>query len=512
MTIQKVLNGSDLATVKSDMATPQSDATAAMLAYSMAHQADAATKAAITELQTLGDSVSEVNVKMAEIDVIKTGVDKLSEEIAATNEVLASMQSSAAPNQQEVKKHWADELRDSAEFKDLLTGNRQQIGVAVPGAHVKAVMGSTELAPAAQPTYRPGMVVWPYDSPGIVDQMIMREISGEVYTGTRQTAATRFGGPQTTLATDIDGDPTPKNTAVVTSAAGMMPGQYVKFFTTSTGALLYRLKIVSISSNTLTFATGVFTTDVVAATTSVWAEHGFATTAEEGTKPYNQFAVENPTVTLKVLAQLMSVTQNRLTVSPQVLQWIEAKMRRDWFQSLSIHLQYGDGSEATCLNGLADDANVQSYTWSSDGTAGLTTTRADAILEARAEYILGDGGRLGIVMNRKTFNKLRIAKNSNGDYIQTGFGLIRLENTGGVWYLDGMPVIFDGRTYDDECWLIDFETASEVPHNGTLRFGMGYVNDDYAKNKVTLRLEGYVNQLILTPADYVRIYLDAAPS
>ena len=233
-------------------------------------------------------------------------------------------------------------------------GREIQIPSLIDPREQRSVVGISDVGPATPPSYRPGIVATPYEPQLLMQRIPYIPIPGiKTYTVRKEPEVSRGAAVATTLASAVDGDPTPTNTATFTDVTGFAEGYYCRFWDASNN-LLKRVKIVSIntSTNVVTFATGAL--DFDSASGNRVTSEVFAATAESGTKPSGYLTVTSEDMALQTLAVMLGVSEQVLDSVDGMTQWIETRLRMRARRNFSPHLLYGQGSSKNQLAGFAN--------------------------------------------------------------------------------------------------------------------------------------------------------------
>ncbi|MDY0001400.1 MAG: phage major capsid protein [Polyangia bacterium] len=378
----------------------------------------------------------------------------------------------------------------------------------------KALLGSAELAAYAQPVYRAGIVSSARGVFGLPARIPYVPMPGaETYVVRKETPASVHGYVKTLTNGAIDGSPTPKTYCDVDSTTGFVAGTYVRFLNPTTGALVARKKIVTVTSTTrLTFATDDLDFDLADDGIVVGENYGAtaeSTAATSYTKPYGHLAVTSTNEALKTLAILYAITEARLKSAPGLTAFLQSKMQILARENLSWHLLYGNDSDAGQLAGFASETGAQTYAWSTGGD--VDDNRLDAVI--RAASMINGAGELSVVMCKSDFFRLLLLKGSDGHYLGSAkFGKIPMERIDGSWYLLDMPIVIDDACRVADFFVVDFARASELVDQQSDALGFGYVASQFANNEITARYEHSVLHAILDPGAYVYGQWDEAPS
>lgn len=341
---------------------------------------------------------------------------------------------------------------------------------------------------------------------GVVDRIPSVITAGAAtYTVPRETLPSRYGAWKTTLAANVDGDPTPTSTATLTDVEGIMAGSVHRFYNAS-DAQIGSAVVVSWDTGTkvVTYVTNSLDFDATAG----WkvTSENYAATAELAEKP-NQFVGSNSeSFTLKMLASILPTTVNALNTIQGMAALIERKMPLRHRRNLSRHLIYGDGT-ADELQGLRTYSGAQSYLWSSGSTGD---NQVDAIM--RAINLIPWGVQIDVLMTQLDLPALTLLKGDDGHYLRTGnFGQVPLTQVGLSWFLGSHELVFDYAVASGDFTCINWMGASEIADQNTASLMWGYINDDFVKNIIRARYEATLAHAILDTQEYVVGEWDSAP-
>lgn len=208
---------------------------------------------------------------------------------------------------------------------------------------------------------------------------------------------------------------------------------------------------------------------------------GAAPVAEEAAKPESQIGFSLETSTARVIAHWIKASQQVLSDVPQLQSLIDAEMLYGLALVEEAQILNGDGTGQN-LDGLvpnatafADPGGILSETGSG--------TYIDVIGAAILQGALADYAPTGIVVHWADWWRMLLTKNSEGNYI------LGAPNAMAMPQLWGLPVVPTKSMAQGEFLVGDFASAATLYDRWEPRVEMGYVNDDFTKNMVTIRAE-----------------------
>lgn len=463
---------------------------------------------ALTEAQG-----AQVGVKFDELQAtMRSAVERL-DKIEAQGQ---RPKTRAAGGPQSMDAAFAEHTDELERFMRASTrGDRVRIGVprlddCAP--HMRAatwpVLGDTEFGSFVQDVYRPGAVSFGYDPIGLWDLVPkMPAFTGDTVKAPRWTSKSDHGFVKTLVNGAITGASTAVAAVTLDSTAGMHAGAWVRFYTAGSGTLLGRRKIVTITSTTvLTFATDDI--DFNIADNDECLCESIATTAEGVAKPAGYFGSELLSASAQVIAAYTKIAKQSMATVPGLAAMLQGKMRERNLEAREQNVMYGTGSAGT-LNGFMNEGSHSTDTWSTALEVG--DTEADLI--AYSAMQIPSSRPLFAILNKTDWNSLVRRKASDGHYVNTAYGPMRIIDTPSMKAVGPVQVVLARHMLSTTGLLIDPAGASELyPQAGLAAFEMAYEGTDFTNNQITLLYEEAWAHLILDYTLFRGLSFDAAPS
>lgn len=220
----------------------------------------------------------------------------------------------------------------------------------------------------------------------------------------------------------------------------------------------------------------VSTNAVNALRENAWANSA-AEVSEGASKNESDLTFTNYDVNIRTVAHWIKVSNQLLADAPAIAAYVDTRLRDGLAQRVERQLLLGNGTSPN-LSGLTDSGNYTAYTPTSDDNL------ADAI--NRAKYTMWAAGYMPdtVIVNPAdwgTLERLREGTNS-GTYLYGAPG--ESANTNPF----GLRVILSAHMTSGKFIVMD-STAAMIYDRQNVTVEMGYVNEDFTKNLVTIRAE-----------------------
>ena len=202
-----------------------------------------------------------------------------------------------------------------------------------------------------------------------------------------------------------------------------------------------------------------------------------AEVSEGASKPESDLTFTNYDVNIRTVAHWIKVSNALLADAPAIAGYVDTRLRNGLAQRVERQLLLGNGTSPN-LSGLTDSGNFTAYTPTSDDNL------ADAI--NRAKYTMWALGYVPdtVIVNPAdwgTLERLREGANS-GTYLYGAPGESAPTNP------FGLRIVLSAHMTAGYFIVMD-STAAVVYDRQQVTVEMGYVNEDFTKNLVTIRAE-----------------------
>jgi len=235
-------------------------------------------------------------------------------------------------------------------------------------------------------------------------------------------------------------------------------------------------------------------------------EGAFTTVAEGGTKPQLHYVDPTPvTDALKKIAGWIKLTDEMMEDFDFLVSEINTRLLYDLAIFEETQLLSGAGTGSTIL-GLLNRSGIQTET-----QAVAPDTAGDALFRAMMKVQTATGlAADGMVLNPTDYQKLRLAKDVNGQYYGGGFfegqyGVGGVQWQPPVW---GLPTVVSAGTAAGTALVGNFTQAATVYRKGGVRVESTNADGtDFQANKVTIRVEERLALAVRVPAAFVKVTL-----
>lgn len=221
---------------------------------------------------------------------------------------------------------------------------------------------------------------------------------------------------------------------------------------------------------------------------------------EAGAKAQGQVQYQEVSVEVKKVAATLKVSKEMLTDLAFMQSEVNYDLMESVEQSIDDALLNGNGVGAN-LDGVIN----QSTAWSA-GSFAATINNAnvsDVIRVGKAQIEASNFTPTHVILNPEDVAKIQLTKTAQGEYTYPIF----MDQTG-TMMLAGMVVVSSANMTADNFVIGDFSRFN-VKYREALNMSIGYVNDDFQRNMVTIlceaRLVSYIkanDQLAFVTGDF----------
>ena len=214
-----------------------------------------------------------------------------------------------------------------------------------------------------------------------------------------------------------------------------------------------------------------------------------ATTAENGKKPQFHIGATIKTVALSKIAGIMKESDELLEDYPRLASAIDGRGKYELDLVIENNLINGDGQNGNVAGILSVDG-IQSGQYKKAATPAEI---AESIYDAIMKVQLNSGYNAdGIVINPADYQKIRLHKDSNGQYFGGGYFTGAYGNGVNVVAqpeLWGVPTVVTSAIPAGTILVGNFAAGASVLSKGGQSAATGYDGEDFSHNRVTVRVE-----------------------
>jgi HK97 family phage major capsid protein len=195
-------------------------------------------------------------------------------------------------------------------------------------------------------------------------------------------------------------------------------------------------------------------------------------------KPESDITFEQYNVTVETIAHWIKVSNQLLADAPAIVAYIDARARDGLAQEVDRQLLLGNGTTPN-LSGLTDSGNYTAYSAVSD----------DLVVDAinRAKYQLWETGNIPdtAILNPADWGAMERTREGAG----SGMYLYGIPGTEAGNNPFGVRVVLSNYMPSGSFLIGALARSAVVYARQGATVEMGYVNDDFTKNLVTIRVE-----------------------
>lgn len=203
-----------------------------------------------------------------------------------------------------------------------------------------------------------------------------------------------------------------------------------------------------------------------------------AEVSQGASKNESDLTFTNYDVNIRTVAHWIKVSNQLLADAPAVAAYIDVRLRDGLAQRIDAQLLKGDGTSPN-LSGLTDSGNFTAFT--ADSGANLVESIN------KAKYAMWAAGNAPdtVIVNPADWGAMEIAREGAG----TGAYLYGAPGTNAGMSPFGVNVVLSAHMPTGYFLIAQLRTAATVFNRAGAVIEMGYVNEDFTKNLVTIRAE-----------------------
>lgn len=203
-----------------------------------------------------------------------------------------------------------------------------------------------------------------------------------------------------------------------------------------------------------------------------------AEVSQGAAKNESDISFEQYNVAITTVAHWIKVSNQLLADAPAIARYIDTRLRDGLAQRVDRQLLLGNGTSPN-LSGFTDSGNYTAYTPTSD----------DLLVDAinRAKYTLWAAGYqpTAVVVNPADWGAMERSRESAG----SGMYLYGLPGMNAGTNPFGLRVVLSTHLASGKMLIGDFSNSATLWVREGVAVEMGYINEDFTKNLVTIRAE-----------------------
>lgn len=203
-----------------------------------------------------------------------------------------------------------------------------------------------------------------------------------------------------------------------------------------------------------------------------------AETAQGAEKPESDLTMEAHNTPIEVVAHWIKVSNQLLADAPAVASYIDTRLRDGLAQRVDLQLIAGNGTTPN-LSGLTDSGNFTAFTPASGANL------VESINKAKYElWALGNMPDT-VIVNPTDWSAMELAREGAG----SGMYLYGAPGTNAGTMPFGVNVVLSNHVSAGNFIIGALRSSATIYQRSGAVVEMGYVNDDFTRNLVTLRAE-----------------------
>lgn len=195
-------------------------------------------------------------------------------------------------------------------------------------------------------------------------------------------------------------------------------------------------------------------------------------------KPESDITFVPYNVAIETLAHWIKISKQLLGDAPAIVAYIEGRLRDGLAQKVDSQLLLGNGTTPN-LSGLTDAGNFTAF------TAAVGATLVESINKAKYQLWAVGNAPDTVIVNPADWGAMEIAREGAG----TGQYLYGAPGTAAGMSPFGVNVVLSNHMPAGFFLIGNLRTSAVIYQREGAVIEMGYVNDDFTKNLITIRAE-----------------------
>ena len=214
-----------------------------------------------------------------------------------------------------------------------------------------------------------------------------------------------------------------------------------------------------------------------------------AETAQAAAKPESVLIFEQYDVPIQTVAHFIKISKQLMEDAPAITAYIDTRLRDGLGQKIDAQLIIGNGTSPQ-LSGLTDSGNFVAY----------TPVAGDLLIDAinRAKYAMWATGNMpdSVIVNPADWGAMERARESAG----AGLYLYGMAGTTAGMNPFGLQIVISNHVTAGSFIVAALRSSAMIYNRNAAVIEMGYVNDDFTKNLITIRAEERLGLGVERPA------------
>ncbi len=210
---------------------------------------------------------------------------------------------------------------------------------------------------------------------------------------------------------------------------------------------------------------------------AIWT-NGAAGVSQGAAKPESHITFAPYNVAIETLAHWIKISKQLLGDAPAIVAYIEGRLRDGLAQKVDSQLLLGDGTTPN-LSGLTAAGNFTTF------TPGVGATLVESINKAKYQLWAAGNAPDSVIVNPADWGAMEVMREGAG----TGAYLYGAPGTAAGMSPFGVNVVLSNHVPAGFFLIGSLRTAAVIYQREGAVIEMGFVNDDFTKNLITIRAE-----------------------